>query len=111
MHSEDGFRRHLASCQLLIDAASNTAARMPSRPSMRFRPKFAESCANPGPITTSRFGEGGGPDARSWAIQALAAPVSSCHTSVLKPAGWIASRVAVAVKRKLVAGVRAQGTG
>ncbi len=55
----------------LIDAASNTAVRMPSRPSMRFRPKLAESCVKSGPITTPRFGEGGGPDARSWAIQAL----------------------------------------
>jgi hypothetical protein len=34
----------------LIDAASNTAVRMPSRPSMRFRPKLAESCVKSGPI-------------------------------------------------------------
>ncbi len=33
----------------LIDAASNTAVRMPSRPSMRFRPKLAESCVKSGP--------------------------------------------------------------
>jgi hypothetical protein len=37
MYLEDDFRRHLASYQVLIDAASNTAVRMPSRPSMRFR--------------------------------------------------------------------------
>src|SRR5258706_14490378 len=111
MYSEEGFRRHLASHQVLIDAASNTAVRMPSRPSMRFRPKLPESCAKSGPITTPRFGEGGGPDARGRAIQALAASVSSCHTRVRKPAGSIASRVAAAVKRKLVAAVRAQGTG
>src|SRR6266851_3838146 len=71
MDSEHGFRRHLASYQVLMDAASNTAVRMPSRPSMRFRPKFAEGCAKSGPITTPRFGEGGGPDTRSCAIQAL----------------------------------------
>src|ERR1700716_184020 len=64
MYSEDGFRRHLTSCQVLIDAASNTAVRMPSRPSPRFRPKSAESCAKAGPITTPRFGEGGGPGAQ-----------------------------------------------
>src|SRR6266852_8767116 len=64
MDSEHGFRRHLASYQVLMDAASNTAVRMPSRPSMRFRPKLAESCAKSGPITTPRFGEGGGPDAQ-----------------------------------------------
>src|SRR6266853_3972844 len=111
MGLEQGFRGHLASYKVLIGAASNTAVRMPSRPSMRFRPKLAESCANSGPITTPRFGEGGGPDARSWAIHALAASESSCHTSVQKPVGSIASRVAAAVRRKLVAGVRAQGTG
>src|SRR3984893_16157911 len=111
MYLENGCRRHLASYQVLTDAASNTAVRMPSLPSMRFRPKLAKSCSKSGPITTPRFGEGGGPDARSWAIQALAASVSSCHASVRKPTGSIASRVAAAVRRKLVAGVRAQGTG
>jgi hypothetical protein len=35
----------------------------------------------------------------------------SCHASARKPAGSIVSRVATAVNRKLVAGVRAQGTG
>src|ERR1700722_19006439 len=109
MYLEDGCRRHLDSDQVLIDTASNTAVRMPSRPSMRFRPKLAESCANSGPITTPRFSEGGGPDARSWAIQALAASVSSRHVSVRKPAGSIAWRVAAGVKTKLVAGVRAKG--
>ena len=88
------------SYHVVIDAASNTAVKMPSRPSMRFRPKLAENCAKSGPITTPRFGEGGGPDVRSAAIQALAASVSSCHTSVRKPAGSIASRVADAVKKK-----------
>ena len=78
---------------------------------MRLRPRLAASCAKSGPITTPRFGEGGGPDARSREIQALAASVSFCHASVRKPAGSMASRVAAAVKRKLVAGVRAQGTG
>src|SRR5713226_8199829 len=111
MDSEHGFRRHLASYQVLMDAASNTAVRMPSRPSMRFRPRLAESCAKSGPITTLRFGEGAAPEARSMAIQALAASESSCHASERKPAGSIASRVAVAVRRKLVAGVRAQGRG
>src|SRR6266436_5150395 len=111
MDLEDGCRRHLDSCQVLIDTASNTAVRMPSRPSMRFRPRLAESCANSGPITTPRFGEGGGPDARSWAIQALATSESSCHASARKPAGSIVSRVTAAVRRKLVAGVRAHGTG
>src|ERR1700730_1108573 len=111
MYLEEGFWRHLASYQVSIDAASNTAVRMPSRPSMRFRPKLAASCAKSGPITTPRFGEGGGPDARSRAIHALAGSVSSCHVSVRKPDDSIASRVAVAVKRKLVAGVRAQGRG
>src|ERR1700726_4570021 len=111
MGLEQDFRGHLAFYQALTGAASNTAVRMPSRPSMRFRPKLAESCAKSGPITTPRFGEGGGPDARSWATQALAASVSSCHASVRKPACSIASRVASAVRTKLVAGVRAQGTG
>src|SRR5713101_5589219 len=111
MYLEDGCRRHLTSHQVLIHAASNTAVRMPSRPSMRLRPRLAETCAKSGPITTPRFGEGGGPDARGCVIQALAASVSSCHASVLKPAGSIASRVAAAVRRKLVAGVRAQGRG
>src|SRR6266478_4843731 len=103
MYLEDGCRRHLDSYQVLIDTASNTAVRMPSWPSMRFRPKLAESCANSGTITTPRFGEGGGPDARSWAIHALAASESSCHTSLQKPVASIASRVAAAVRRKLVA--------
>src|SRR5580704_6962474 len=111
MYLKDGRWGHVASYQVLIDTASNTAVRMPSRPSMRFRPKLAASCAKSGPITTLRFGEGGGPDARNWAIQALAASVSSRHSSVRKPAGSTASRVAAADKRKLVAGVRAQGTG
>src|SRR3984893_14921245 len=111
MDLEDGCGGHLNSYQVLADAASNTAVRMPSWPSRRFRPKLATSCMMSGPITTPRLGEGGGPDARRWVIQALAASVSSCHASVRKPAGSIAARVAVAVKRKLVAGVRAQGTG
>ena len=46
---------------------------------MRFRSKLAESCAKSGSMTTPRLGDGG-PDARSRAIQALAASVSSCHT-------------------------------
>src|SRR5258708_17912907 len=87
----------------LIDAASNTAARMPSRPSIRFRPRLAESCAKSGPITTPRLGDGGGPDARNCVIQALAVSLSSFHTSVQKPGGSIAVRVAVAVNKKLVA--------
>ena len=66
VYLEDGCWRHVDSYQVLIGAASNNAVRMPSRPSMRFRPKLAASCANSGPITTPRFGEGGGPDARSW---------------------------------------------
>src|ERR1700733_684367 len=111
MYLEDDFRRHVVSCQVLVDAASNTAVRMPSRPSMRFRPRLAASCAKSGPITTPRFGDGGGPDARNWAAQSLAASESSCHARLRKPAGSIASRVAAAVKRKLVAGVRAQGNG
>src|SRR5258707_15730272 len=104
MYLEDGCRGHLISNQVLIDAASNTAVRMPSRPSMRFRPRLAASCAKSGPITTPRLGEGGGPDARSSAIQALAASVSSCHASVRKPAGSLAARGALAGRRKLVAG-------
>src|SRR6266446_2395604 len=111
MYLEDGCRRHLDSCQVLIDTASNTAVRMPSRPSMRFRPRLAESCRMSGPITTPRFGEGGGPDTRSCANQALAASVSSREATLRKPAGSIASRVAAADRRKLVAGVRAQGSG
>src|SRR3981189_793847 len=111
MDLKQDFRGHLASYQQLVHAASNTALRTPSRPSMRFRPRLAESCAKSGPITTPRFGEGGGPDARSWAIQALAASESSCHASARKPAGSIVSRVTAAVRRKLVAGVRAHGTG
>src|SRR5258708_38602590 len=111
MYLEDDFRRHLASDQQLVHAASNTAVRMPSRPSMRFRPRLAESCGKSGPITTPRFGEGGGPAARICANQALATSVSSCHASVRKPAGSTASRVAAAVRRKLVAVVRAHGTG
>ena len=90
MYLKDGCGRHLDSYQVLIDTASNTAVRMPSRPSMRFRPKLAASCANSGPITTPRFGEGGGRDARSRAIQALATSVSSRHASVWNPAGSIA---------------------
>ena len=101
----------MASYQVSIFAASNTAVRMPSRPSMKLRPRLAASCAKSGPITTPRFGEDGGPDARSWAIQALAASVSSCHASVRKTAPTVASRVSVAVKRKHVVGVRAQGRG
>src|ERR1700738_2923282 len=111
MYLEEGFWRHLESCQVSMDAASNTAVRMPSRPSMRFRPRLAASCAKSGPITTPRFGAGGGPDARSWAIQALAASVSSCQASVRKPAGSIADGGALAVREQLVAGVRAQGGG
>src|SRR5580704_12380049 len=111
MYLKDGRWGHVASYQVLIDTASNTAVRMPSRPSMRLRPRLAASCAKSGPITTPRFGEGGGPDARNWANQALAASVSSCHVSARKPASSIASRVAAAVRTKLVAGVRAQGTG
>src|SRR3984957_522555 len=102
---------HLVSYQVIIQAASNTAVRTPSRPSIRFRPKLAASCANSDPITTPRFGEGGGPDARICANQALAASVSSFHASVRQPAGSTASRVAAAVKRKFVADVLAQGTG
>jgi organic hydroperoxide reductase OsmC/OhrA len=78
---------------------------------MRLRPKLAAACAKSGPITTPRLSEGGGPDARTWANQALAASVSSCHANVRKPVGSIAARVAAALKRKLVAGVRAHGTG
>src|ERR1700722_3331012 len=112
MDLENRLRRHFdIPFQVLLGAASNTAARMPSRPSMRFRPKLAASCAKSGPITTPRFGEGGGPDARSWPIHVLAASVSSSHASTRKPAGLITSLVAAAVSRKLVAGVRAQGTG
>src|SRR5262249_37039725 len=112
MDAEQGFGRHFAVSYCgLIGAASKTAVRMPSRPSIRFRVRLAASCAKSGPITSPRLGEGGGPAARSWAIQALAAAVSSCHASVRKPAGSIASRVAAADSRKLVAGVRAHGTG
>src|SRR5579864_6294422 len=93
--------------QALIGAASKTAVRMPSRPSSRLRPRLAASWAKSGPITTPRLGDGGGDDARNWATQALASSESSCHTMLWKPAGSIASRVAVAVSRKLVAGVRA----
>src|SRR6202011_4988995 len=99
MYLEDGCRQHWNSCQVFVDAASNTAVRIPSRPSMRLRPKLAESCTKSGPITTPRFGEGGGPDARSWANQALASSESSRHASVRKPAGSITSRVAAAVRR------------
>src|ERR1700676_2473002 len=112
MDLENRLRRHFdIPRQLLVGAASNTAVRMPSRPSMRFRPRLAASCAKSGPITTPRLGDGGGPDARSWAKKVLAASLSSCQINVRKPAGSIASRVAAAVRRKLVAGVRAQGTG
>src|SRR5262249_50861465 len=101
----------LDSFQVLLGTASNTALKMPSRPSMRFRPKLAASTAKSGPITVPRLGGGGGADARSWSIHALATSVSSCHANVRKPAGSIASNVAAAVMRKLVAGVRAHGTG
>src|SRR6266568_950946 len=107
MGLEQDFLGHLASYRSLVHAASSTAVRMPIRPSMRFRPKLAASSAKSGPITTPRFGDGGGPDARNRAIHALAASVSSCHASVRKPAGSIASRVAADVRRKLVDGVRA----
>ena len=49
---------------------SNSFETMPIRPSMRLRPRFAESCAKSGPMTRPRLGAGGGPDARSRAIQA-----------------------------------------
>ena len=39
---------------------------------MIFRPRLTESSAKSGPINTLRFGEGGGPEARNWAKQALA---------------------------------------
>jgi hypothetical protein len=48
---------------------------------MRFRPGLATSCSKSVPITTPRFGEGGGLDSRICASQALAALVSSCHAS------------------------------
>ena len=38
---------------------------------MRFRPGLATSCSKSVPITTPRFGEGGGPDSRICASQAL----------------------------------------
>src|SRR5579885_47004 len=110
MDVEDVRGRHLRLLLGLIHTASNTAVRMPRRPSMRFRPRLPVACTKFGPITTPRFGDGG-PDARSCAIQALATSVSSCHVSVRKPACSIASRVVAAVRRKLVAGVRAHGTG
>src|ERR1700722_13683561 len=84
---------YLASYQVIIQAASNTAVRTPSRPSIRFRPKLAASCANSGPITTPRFGEGSGPDARICANQALAASVSSFPDSVRKQAGSTPARL------------------
>ena len=96
---------------VFVDAASNTAVRMPSRPSMRFRPRLAASCDKVRPHHHAEIRRRRRPRARSCAIQALAASVSSCHASVRKPADSIASRVAAAVIRKLVAGVRAQGTG
>src|SRR5258708_8777103 len=111
MHLKDRCRGHSPSTQVSVDVVSNTAVRIPSRPSMRFLPKLAASSTKSGPITTPRFGEGGGPNARRLENQDLAAAVSSCHASARKPANSIASRVAAAVKRKLVAGVRAQGTG
>src|ERR1700736_3630008 len=100
----------LLSCQALVEIASNTALRIPTRPSMMFRPRLAASCAKSGPITTPRLGDDGG-EARTCAAQALAAALSSWQTSVWKPAASIASRVADAVSRKLVPGVRAQGAG
>src|SRR3981081_1827120 len=111
MGLEQDFGIHVSSYRGLVHAASNTAVRMPSRPSMRFRPRLAESSAKPGPITTPRFGEGGGPGDRRWALQRVAASESSCPASARKPARSIVSRVAAAVMRKLVAGVRAHGTG
>jgi hypothetical protein len=71
---------------------------------------LAASIAKSGPITTLRFGDEGGA-ARTWAAQTLAAALSSCHIKVRKPAASTAARVSAAVSRKLVAGVRAQGTG
>jgi len=79
--------------------------------SMRTLAANRRLAAKSGPITTPRFGEGGGPETRSCANQALATSVSSCHANMRKPAGSIASRVALIVRRKLVAGVRAQGSG
>src|SRR5262249_42738898 len=111
LYVEDGCRRHLPSSLSLAYAASNTAVSTPTRPSNRLRARLPASCATSGPRTTPRFGEGGGPDARSCVIQALAASVSSRQMSVRKPAASTASRVAAAVIRKLVAGVRAHGTG
>src|ERR1700744_965860 len=100
----------LASRPALAEIASNTALRMPTRPSTMLRPRLAASCAKSGPITTPRLGDGGG-EARTCAAQALAAALSSCDIRVRKPAASIASRVADAVSRKLVAGVRAQVAG
>src|SRR5260370_35793663 len=77
MGSEQRFRGHLASDQQFVHAASNTAVRTPIRLSRKFRPKLAESCAKSGPITTPRFGEGGGPHARNCVTQALAASGAS----------------------------------
>src|SRR5258707_13655930 len=106
MYLEEGFRRHLVSYQGLIGAASDTAAsntadRIPNRPSMRFRAKLPVSCGKSAPINTLRFGEGGGPEARICANQVLAASVSSRHESVRKPARALASRVAAARMRKM----------
>ena len=81
------------------------------KPGKGYRVRLSKTGAKSGPITTARFGEGSGPDARNWAAQAFAASVSSCQTRVRKPADSIASRVAGAVSRKLVAGVRAHGMG
>src|SRR5437763_4967618 len=100
----------LVSYHVLTYAGSKTAVRIPSRPSMRLRPRLAVNCANSGPITMPRFGDGSGPEVRNWATHTLAASVSSCHASVWKPLDSIASCVAAALRRKLVAGVRAHGT-
>src|ERR1700730_13985717 len=97
MYLEEEFRRHWVPHQVLIGAASNTADRISSRPSTRFRAKLPVRCGKSAPINTLRLGDGGGPEARICANHTLAASVSSRHESVRKPAGSIASRVAAAV--------------
>jgi len=63
-HPEKNLWRHGDCFQAWLDVASNTAVRIPSRPSMKLRPRLAESCAKSDPITALSFGEGAGPDAR-----------------------------------------------
>jgi len=63
-----------------------------------------------GPITTPRFGDGGGPEARSARPRSRRS-VSSCISARESRPGSIASASRLPLTENFVTGVRAHGTG